>query len=113
MEPSFVASVGDRMIKVSDAASFASTLWLEKETGRKFGPSTGLNFYTGLVLAHEMKSQNIAGSVVTLICDLGNRYQYLVFQHVYLQRIPTVLLGRLYSDLTIGRQFILVVLLPI
>lgn len=75
MEPSFIGSVVDRMIRVKDDASFAATLWLEKETGRRFGPSTGLNFYAVLVLAVEMHNRGEAGSIVTLICDSGLRYQ--------------------------------------
>lgn len=75
MEPSFLMSIVDRMMKVKDAASFAATLWLEQETGRQFGPSTGLNFYATLVLANEMRARGEAGSIVTLICDSGSRYQ--------------------------------------
>ena len=75
MEPSFIRTVVDRMVCVEDAASFATTLWLEQQTGRRFGPSTGLNFYAALLLAAEMAAKGETGSIVTLICDTGLRYE--------------------------------------
>lgn len=75
MEPSFLRPVIDRMLKVSDAASIATIWWLKQVTGRRFGPSTGLNVYAALSLALEMKQNRQTGSLVTLICDNGNRYE--------------------------------------
>ena len=75
MEPSFLRPVIDRMLKVSDAASIATMLWLKTVTGRRFGPSTGLNVYATLCLAREMQSESRPGSLVTLICDNGDRYE--------------------------------------
>lgn len=75
MEPSFLRPVIDRMVKVSDAASIATIWWLRAVTGRRFGPSTGLNVYAALSLALEMKHAQRSGSLVTLICDNGNRYE--------------------------------------
>lgn len=75
MEPSFLRPVIDRMVKISDAASIATMLWLKQITGRRFGPSTGLNVYAALSLALEMQAKGRAGSLVTLICDSGNRYE--------------------------------------
>lgn len=75
MEPSFIRPVIDRMLKVSDAASIATMRWLKDRTGRRFGPSTGLNVYASLKLALEMQDEKREGSIVTLICDNGNRYE--------------------------------------
>lgn len=75
MEPSFLAPVVDRMVKIADAASFATSWWLKSVTGRRFGPSTGLNVYASLILAQEMKDAGETGSIVTLICDGGERYE--------------------------------------
>ena len=75
MEPSFLRCVVDRMLKVSDAASFAASWWLKTITGRRFGPSTGLNVYASLILAQEMKQAGNSGSIATLICDGGERYE--------------------------------------
>ena len=64
----------DEMIQVPDPASIATMRWFEKMTGRKVGPSTGTNLWGALQVAREMRSQNISGSIVTLLCDSGDRY---------------------------------------
>jgi len=74
VEASFIPSVIDRMIQVPDAASVASIHWLERVMHRKCGGSTGTNLYGALGLAEEMISNGQAGSIVTLICDPGDRY---------------------------------------
>lgn len=74
VEPSFIAGVIDEMRKIPDAASIATTLWLEKTLGRRVGASTGTNVYGALQLAAEMKSRGEKGSIVTLLCDSGDRY---------------------------------------
>ncbi|MEL6862255.1 MAG: PLP-dependent cysteine synthase family protein [Pseudomonadota bacterium] len=85
MEPSFLRPVIDRMIKVSDAASIATMWWLKDITGRRFGPSTGLNVYAALSLGLEMKAERRSGSLVTLICDNGNRYEDTCHDAVWLR----------------------------
>ncbi|GGI85165.1 PLP-dependent cysteine synthase family protein [Shewanella gelidii] len=74
VEPSFIAGVVDRMEKVPDTASIATMLWLESLLGRKAGPSTGTNLYGALLIAKEMEQMKKAGSIVTLLCDSGERY---------------------------------------
>jgi cysteine synthase len=74
VEASFVASVVDRMIRAPDAASIAAIHWLEGVIGRKCGGSTGTNVYGALTLADEMIADGRSGSIVTLICDPGERY---------------------------------------
>ncbi|MEZ9236738.1 PLP-dependent cysteine synthase family protein [Shewanella sp. 10N.286.52.A9] len=74
VEPSFIAGVVDDMKKIPDAASLATMNWLAKLIGRKVGPSTGTNLYGILQLACEMKQRNQQGSLVTLLCDSGDRY---------------------------------------
>lgn len=73
-EPSFIAGVVDHMVKVEDAASIATIYWLEQLIGRKAGPSTGTNLYGALQLATKMQHDNQKGSIVTLLCDGGERY---------------------------------------
>ncbi|MFP1761308.1 PLP-dependent cysteine synthase family protein [Lonsdalea quercina] len=73
-EPSFIPSVIDDMIKVADAASVATLLWLESVLGRKVGPSTGTNVWAMLQLAEKMKAEGRQGAIVTLLCDSGERY---------------------------------------
>ncbi|NLS13857.1 PLP-dependent cysteine synthase family protein [Vibrio sp. SM6] len=74
VEPSFIAGVVDEMRKIPDAASVATAHWLSELLGRKVGASTGTNFYAVLQLACEMKSRGETGSIVTLLCDSGERY---------------------------------------
>ena len=74
VEYSFNPDVIDSMQKVPDEASIASVLFLEKLLGRKCGGSTGTNFYGVITLMRKLIDDNKSGSIVTLICDDGNRY---------------------------------------
>ncbi|WP_281855910.1 PLP-dependent cysteine synthase family protein [Litoreibacter halocynthiae] len=74
VERSFQPGVIDHMIEVPDAASVATMLWLEKLIGRKTGPSSGTNLWGALKLAKEMVANGQTGSIVTLLCDSGDRY---------------------------------------
>ena len=73
-ELSFQPDVIDDMLQVPDAASVATIHWLEKLIGRKAGPSTGTNLWGALQVAKEMVANNQQGSIVTLLCDSGERY---------------------------------------
>lgn len=74
VEPSFIPEVVNEMLRVPDAASIATMLWLEKQLGRKVGASTGTNVWGALQVAKKMKEEQRSGSVVTLLCDSGERY---------------------------------------
>jgi cysteine synthase len=74
VEPSFLPDVIDRMIRVPDAASIATMRLVRKRTRRSVGGSTGTNVWGALLLVAEMLSRGDKGSVVTLICDGGDRY---------------------------------------
>lgn len=74
VEPSFISSLLDNMIKVADLESVATMLWLEKVLGRKVGASTGTNMVGVLQLARQMQDNGETGSIVTLLCDNGDRY---------------------------------------
>jgi cysteine synthase A len=74
VEPSFVPGVIDEMMKIPDAASIAAIHWLERRMGRKAGGSTGTNLWGALTVAERMRSQGQKGSIVTLMCDGGERY---------------------------------------
>lgn len=73
-EPSFIPSVIDSMIRVPDTASIATLRWLEGILGRKVGGSTGTNVWGALELAKQMREKGETGSIVTLLCDSGERY---------------------------------------
>ena len=74
LEPSFLPDVVDRMIQVPDAASIATMRVVRERTGRSVGGSTGTNVWGACVLVAEMRDRGERGSVVTLICDGGDRY---------------------------------------
>jgi len=74
VEPSFVPTIVDRMVCVPDAASLAAMRHLERATGRRAGGSTGTNLWGAFTLIGEMLAAGRTGSVVTLLCDGGERY---------------------------------------
>jgi cysteine synthase A len=86
VEPSFIRQALDRVIQVPDAASFAAMRFLENLIGKKCGGSTGTNFYGTLILAHEMVQRKQSGSLVTLICDSGDRYLQTYFSDDWLNK---------------------------
>ncbi|MEZ0490812.1 PLP-dependent cysteine synthase family protein [Kineococcus sp. TBRC 1896] len=74
VEPSFVPSVIDEVVTVPDDESVAAMRVLFERTGIRAGASTGTNLCVALRLVHRMRGEDRAGSVVTLVCDDGNRY---------------------------------------
>ncbi|OUL99080.1 PLP-dependent cysteine synthase family protein [Variovorax sp. JS1663] len=74
VEPSFIPSLVDRMIEVANTDSVAAMRALSQLLGRKVGPSTGTNFIGMLALAQEMRAAGRQGSILSLLCDAGERY---------------------------------------
>jgi cysteine synthase len=74
VEASFIRSVIDRMVDVDNVDSLAAMQALSNLLGRKVGPSTGTNFYAMLTLAQEMLARGETGSILSLLCDSGERY---------------------------------------
>jgi len=74
VEPSFTGPVVDRMTSVPDAAAIGTVHALEQVTGIHAGGSTGTGLWAALRLVAEMKDAGEQGSVVSLICDSGERY---------------------------------------
>ena len=62
------------MIQVPDAASIATMRLVRERTGRSVGGSTGTNVWGAFLLVAEMLARGERGSIVTLICDGGERY---------------------------------------
>ncbi|WP_029432830.1 PLP-dependent cysteine synthase family protein [Blastococcus sp. URHD0036] len=79
VEPSFVPTIVDRMIGVPDAASLAAMRHLAEATGRRAGGSTGTNLWGAFALVAEMLRAGVQGSVVTLLCDGGERYAHTYY----------------------------------
>jgi cysteine synthase len=74
VEPSFVGQVIDRMVQVPDAASLAAMRYCTEALGRPVGGSTGTNLWGALRLVAELRDAGTETSVVTLLCDGGDRY---------------------------------------
>ena len=74
VEPSFIPGVIDHMIRIPDAASIAAMHVLSDRLFRRVGGSTGTNFFGLCWIAANMLRENREGSLVTLICDSGDRY---------------------------------------
>lgn len=84
VEPSFLRTVVDQMIRVPDGASYAAMLFLYKLMLKRGGPSTGTNLWGAFELIADMAAAGEAGSVVTLICDSGERYTQTYYNDVWL-----------------------------
>ena len=79
VEPSFVPGVIDTMLRVPDAVSLAAMRVLSRRLGRRVGGSTGTNFVALCILTSRMKAEGRTGSLVSLICDGGERYGHTYY----------------------------------
>ncbi|MBJ7550070.1 PLP-dependent cysteine synthase family protein [Marinomonas ostreistagni] len=86
VEASFQPDVIDDVWKVPDAASVATIHWLYQLTGRKAGPSTGTNLWGALQVAESMRQQGQKGSIITLMCDAGERYSDTYYDLDWVER---------------------------
>ena len=84
VEPSFVREVIDRMERVDNASSLAAMQLASDRLGRSVGGSTGTNLCGAFRLIAEMLERGLAGSVVTLICDGGERYRHSYYDDAWL-----------------------------
>ncbi|WP_226015978.1 PLP-dependent cysteine synthase family protein [Novosphingobium sp. FKTRR1] len=85
VEPSFVPTVIDRMEVVEDAASIAAARALSVHLGRRVGGSTGTNLVAVARLAVELAACGQSGSIVTILCDGGERYASTYFNDGWLE----------------------------
>jgi cysteine synthase A len=76
VEPSFIASCVDAMVKVPDALGLAAMRYVSKNLGRRVGGSTGTNLIGVLAAAQQMRSKGEEGSIVSILCDSGERYAH-------------------------------------
>ena len=74
VEASFLPGVIDEMIQVPDAGSLAAMRLLRAKTRYFAGGSTGTNLYAAFQIIAGMLQRGERGSIVTLICDSGERY---------------------------------------
>ena len=74
VEPSFIPEIIDRMIVVLDHQSIGAMRGISTLLGRRVGGSTGTNIWACAQIVLEMIRQGQSGSIVTLLCDGGERY---------------------------------------
>jgi cysteine synthase A len=86
IEPSFVGQVIDRMVCVPDACSLAAMRYASHVLGRSVGGSTGTNLWGAFGVIAEMLAAGERGSVVTLLCDGGERYKHTYYSDEWLAR---------------------------
>jgi cysteine synthase A len=85
VEPSFVPGVLDAMVQVADRWSLGAMHALSAALGRAVGGSTGTNLVAALHCALALRARGECGSVVTLLCDGGERYRHTYFDAEWLR----------------------------
>jgi cysteine synthase A len=85
-EPSFLPTLIDRAYAVPDAASIAAARVLSRRIGRSCGGSTGTNLWAAAQIIAEMEACGEQGSIVTLLCDSGERYRSTHLDDAWLQQ---------------------------
>lgn len=75
VEASFLPSLIDKVCPVSDAFSIAAARLVSEVFGKSVGGSTGTNAALSFQIVAQMLDESSRGSIVTLICDSGDRYQ--------------------------------------
>jgi cysteine synthase A len=86
VEASFLPGVLDAMVKVPDVWSLGAMRSLSVRLGRRVGGSTGTNLVAALACAQSLKQNGLGGSVVTLLCDDGQRYRQSYFDDDWLRQ---------------------------
>ena len=84
VEPSFLFDVVDEVIEIDDETSVAATWLLQELFGFRHGGSSGTNFAACLQLASRMRERGERGSIVSLLCDRGERYDQTLFDPAWL-----------------------------
>jgi len=84
VEPGFLFPVIDAVIEVPDATSVAAAWLLGELFGHRYGGSSGTNLAACLRLAERMREHGQGGSIVSLLCDRGERYDRTIFDEVWL-----------------------------
>ena len=84
VEAGFLFDVVDRVVEVPDRASVAAAWLTEELFGHRYGGSSGTNFVACLQLAASMRSRGERGSIVSLLCDRGERYAQTLFDPSWL-----------------------------
>ena len=73
------------MIPVEDADSIGAMRALSDRLGRRVGGSTGTNLVACAKLIAEMEAAGAKGSIVTVLCDGGERYSCTYYDDDWLE----------------------------
>jgi cysteine synthase len=84
VEASFEPALIDRCEVIDDARSIGAARALSRWIGRPCGGSTGTNAWACARLIGEMAISGETGSIVTLLCDSGERYRGTYFNDVWI-----------------------------
>lgn len=106
VEPSFLFDVVDEVIEVDDEVSIAAAWLLHDLFGFRYGGSSGTNLAACLQLAAGMRERGEQGSIVSLLCDRGERYDQTLFDMQWLASHgidPKPMLQRLQQCLQSGQ----------
>jgi len=76
----------DGMVRVPDVWSLAAMHELTARLGRSVGASTGTNLIAALACVAWMRERGMQGSVVTLLCDSGDRYRHTYYNEGWLRQ---------------------------
>lgn len=74
VEPSFIPDLVDSVVRVPDGASIAAMRYCSDRLGQRVGGSTGTALWAALHIISIMRDGHESGSVVSIICDQGERY---------------------------------------
>jgi cysteine synthase A len=74
VEPSFIPELIDSVVSVTDGESIAAMRYCSEALGQLVGGSTGTALWAAFGKVLEMRDSGAQGSIVTLICDQGERY---------------------------------------
>lgn len=85
VEASFFPQLIDRAISVADPESIGAMRALSQLLGKKVGGSTGTNLWACMQLIREMAAARQQGSIVTLLCDGGERYLDSYYNDAWLE----------------------------
>ncbi|WP_411832062.1 PLP-dependent cysteine synthase family protein [Pseudoxanthomonas mexicana] len=109
VEASFIPQCVDAMVKVPDALSLAAMRHVSARLGRRVGGSTGTNFVGVLEAARRMREAGLAGSIVTILCDSGDRYAHSYYspawyaqQGIDIERADAIIAAAVRGDALAG-----------
>lgn len=86
VEASFTPELIDEVFPIPDGASIAAMQWYARRTGYKVGASSGTNLWGTLQIAQQMHDKGECGSIVTFICDSGDRYASTYYDRGWLEQ---------------------------